>query len=301
MTESGHMDALHALLEERKQYEMWIGQLDARRGSAPGHVLDRVRADYAGRLGHVTEQLVQRAPELRSTAHEVAVRLAELERDEGERRDERMEYELRAAVGEYTPEMAQSSFARCDEAIARLAAERHAIEAELNRIRTVLSAIDAAAAAMGGAPAQTAAPMTLQSVPPAAAPPMPYAEPVRPRPPHEELAFLKSVVPDHQRLTPAFANPPIPSPEPADEAAPNEEEMQAPSTFGSLRRSGPMEQGRGALGTPTTTTMTPGSVPSMLKDVPTEQVKTLRCQECGTMNYPTEWYCERCGGELAAM
>lgn len=30
------------------------------------------------------------------------------------------------------------------------------------------------------------------------------------------------------------------------------------------------------------------------------QQKTLRCTECGTMNLPTEWYCERCGGELAA-
>ncbi|MEO7360948.1 MAG: Ran-binding zinc finger domain-containing protein, partial [Gemmatimonadaceae bacterium] len=30
-----------------------------------------------------------------------------------------------------------------------------------------------------------------------------------------------------------------------------------------------------------------------------EQAKTLRCTECGTMNFPTEWYCERCGGELA--
>jgi rRNA maturation endonuclease Nob1 len=28
---------------------------------------------------------------------------------------------------------------------------------------------------------------------------------------------------------------------------------------------------------------------------------TLRCTECGTMNSPTEWYCERCGGELAAL
>ena len=43
------------------------------------------------------------------------------------------------------------------------------------------------------------------------------------------------------------------------------------------------------------------SVPSFLRDVPNEQAKTLKCQECGTMNYPTEWYCERCGGELAAM
>ena len=48
-------------------------------------------------------------------------------------------------------------------------------------------------------------------------------------------------------------------------------------------------------------TLTPGSIPAFLKDVPTEQIKPLKCQECGTMNYPTEWYCERCGGELAAM
>ena len=43
------------------------------------------------------------------------------------------------------------------------------------------------------------------------------------------------------------------------------------------------------------------------KPVPTppegrpEVNKTLKCPECGTPNYPTEWYCERCGGELATM
>lgn len=31
-----------------------------------------------------------------------------------------------------------------------------------------------------------------------------------------------------------------------------------------------------------------------------QAVRTLKCQECGTLNFPTEWYCERCGGELAA-
>ena len=29
--------------------------------------------------------------------------------------------------------------------------------------------------------------------------------------------------------------------------------------------------------------------------------KTLRCADCGTMNLPTEWYCEHCGAELAAL
>jgi hypothetical protein len=31
-----------------------------------------------------------------------------------------------------------------------------------------------------------------------------------------------------------------------------------------------------------------------------DAARSLKCQECGSMNYPTEWYCEKCGGELAA-
>ncbi len=29
--------------------------------------------------------------------------------------------------------------------------------------------------------------------------------------------------------------------------------------------------------------------------------KTVKCGECGAPNLPTEWYCERCGAELAAL
>jgi uncharacterized OB-fold protein len=29
--------------------------------------------------------------------------------------------------------------------------------------------------------------------------------------------------------------------------------------------------------------------------------KTLKCRACGTLNLPTEWYCEQCGAELAAV
>ena len=32
-----------------------------------------------------------------------------------------------------------------------------------------------------------------------------------------------------------------------------------------------------------------------------EVEKTLKCRQCGTMNLATEWYCENCGAELAAM
>ena len=44
-----------------------------------------------------------------------------------------------------------------------------------------------------------------------------------------------------------------------------------------------------------------GEAVSPKESMAAEQVKTLKCQECGTLNYPTEWYCERCGAELAAL
>ena len=37
------------------------------------------------------------------------------------------------------------------------------------------------------------------------------------------------------------------------------------------------------------------------RDSVSDGAKTLKCSECGAMNYPTEWYCERCGAELASL
>ncbi len=50
---------------------------------------------------------------------------------------------------------------------------------------------------------------------------------------------------------------------------------------------------------------TPAGSARGVSSVPTaaptnEPLKTLRCTECSTMNLPTEWYCVRWGGELAA-
>jgi hypothetical protein len=44
-----------------------------------------------------------------------------------------------------------------------------------------------------------------------------------------------------------------------------------------------------------------GNNPIILRDKPNESAKTLKCAECGALNYPTEWYCERCGAELASL
>ena len=44
-----------------------------------------------------------------------------------------------------------------------------------------------------------------------------------------------------------------------------------------------------------------GNHPIVLREKPSESVKTLKCADCASMNYPTEWYCEKCGAELASL
>jgi hypothetical protein len=44
----------------------------------------------------------------------------------------------------------------------------------------------------------------------------------------------------------------------------------------------------------------------VLPEVPVDAInepvpRTLRCSECGAMNRPLEWYCEKCGAELTAV
>jgi hypothetical protein len=41
--------------------------------------------------------------------------------------------------------------------------------------------------------------------------------------------------------------------------------------------------------------------PLSLKSAGSGDTKTLKCRECGSMNDPSEWYCERCGAELSAI
>lgn len=303
----GTMDGLHDLLAERARYEGWIAQLEGRRDSAPRHVLERVRADYSARLDSVTGQLRARATDLEATVSALQSRLAALAAEEETRRDERAETELRASVGEFAPQDAESTIGRCDEAIASLTAQRGALGAELAKLQDVLVLVHA-----------PVVPATPVAVAPA---PEPVVE-VAPEPVAEPDSVLESIaalapdeppVPAAPDASPAAAREleflrSIVSPEAAAAATETQGDMVVPPLLSAPRRQAtPMGtstiQGlrdplRSVAGDGS---LSPANMPAFLKDMPTEQVKTLKCQECSTMNYPTEWYCERCGGELAAM
>ena len=319
-TSDNPMDALNSLMEERARYESWLAQLDARRASTPPHVFDRVRADYDGRLRNVIDQLAGRASELEGTASSLADRVARLFSEETAQRDERAEAELRAAVGEFAEPQAREVIDRCDVQIDSLSSQRAEVGGELAKVQEILSLV-----------ARTTPPNVVTQREPArgGVPARPVADATGKggaSPGFDELAFLQSVVDDRpaspstppapsERSTRASAPRAEPAPRAngrADALQSFDEEFLTPPALSSARRQTPPPP------PPPSTSpslsprdnpaegehdpkLTPGTLPAFLKEMPTEQIKTLKCQECGTMNYPTEWYCERCGGELAAM
>jgi hypothetical protein len=263
------IDALADLLEERRRYESWLQQLAERGSNAPPHVVERVRLDYTRRLEKVTGQLRARAGELESSARELAARVEKLLADEKSQRDERAEAELRGAVGEYSPDETRERLARCDEVIARLSAERASVAAELAKVEEILVLI--------GRDRRVEEPVAVPSRG-ADRPPLPTGEEAAAA--IDELAFLDSVT---EGLAAGKGGAPdVPGRDVLGRVAAQEE------AYRELSRTPAFEAPR-------------SSTPSFLKESSGEQAKTLRCQECGTMNYPTEWYCERCGGELAAL
>ena len=332
MSESKNpMDGLNALMEERARYEQWLSQLDARKGTTPTHDFDRVRNDYGERLNKVLDTLAGRATELQATASTLAEKVATLYENETTLRDERAEAELRAMVGEFSLDHAREVMQRCDEAIATLGAERATVGAELGRVQEILAvAVRPPTPPVGETPI-----VPIEALAPPVPAPTPAAEraPTPPQPAiqrpspgkpapastFDELAFLQSVVDKPAQPSMPFEVPRAaaeprpeirsPSPAPARPAIVEPIDVEAPvvaSAAPSRRNAAPTPVLTSAPliekeGQDPNSALTPGSIPAFLKDMPTEQIKTLKCQECGTMNYPTEWYCERCGGELAAM
>ena len=273
------LDALNGLLKERQRYEEWLSALEDKRASTPDSVYQRVRADYQTRLREVSGKLAERAGELRENIDALAIRLEDITRQENQQREARQEAELRAAVGEYTDKQWKEIGGAWDKELARLVKEKSAVDLQLNELNRIF-----AASVKERQSATTAQPRS-NSGDGSRAP----ISPVVPRPAFPE---------------PPTLNPPsrVEQPAPARPASqsPNAPPARSPFDEFPVLRPG---SGSGTSTPPQTTTAvaTPPSVPKSAPDSRSEQHKTLKCPECGAANYPTEWYCERCGGELATM
>lgn len=311
-------DALQQLLEERERFEQWLATLESKRASTPEHVYTRVHADYEQRLATVRDQLTERTGEIRAAITGLKERLKQAAEQETARVDELHEAELRAVVGEFTPEQWELRKREVEVDLKRFVDEKKKISDELNQLLLIIEQTTDNGAPAGAAPAAEAArPTPATPVPtftPAAA--APASEP-RPVPPPATAApadatRVRGKTPSRQR--PAMHNAPPPasaeekrtvaieslapadglparvpeSPEqPVAAAAPAQPEAAAREKSDARAAA---HNKRAKAGT-----FAPAPDPRR------ENEKTLKCGECGAMNYPTEWYCESCGGELSAL
>jgi hypothetical protein len=264
---------LQKLIAERQRFEQWLAALDGRRASAPQHVLARVEEDYRARLAAIIKELAARAGELRERIGGLEERFTAIQKDEAARRDAKAEAELRAAVGEFTQEQWSASAAETDREIAALAGQRQLLERELAELQQVLAQSAAGEGAPGPAGAAVQPDATrVAPAPSAASPPL--------RQTSSPPAAAGAVSP------PAAAGAVSPPASPAP-AGPTAGEVAAAPAARPVRSGKTPAQG--------TAKQSDGTERRSEKD------KTLKCAECGTLNYPTEWYCESCGAELAAL
>jgi hypothetical protein len=274
------LDALNGLLKERQRYEEWLAALDDKRANTSESVYQRVQADYQSRLREVSAKLAERAGELRENIDALTLRLEDVSRQESQQRDARQEAELRAAVGEYTDKQWKEIGGAWDKELARLVKEKAALDAQLNELNRIFALSvkekQAGAIAAGRANSDDGA--------------RPPVSPVVPRP---AISQPPAVTP------PARSEPPVAT-RPQQQPPQSQPNNRSPFDEFPVLRPG---SGSGSGAPPSTAVATPPSVPKTggTQDPRSEQHKTLKCPECGAANYPTEWYCERCGGELATM
>lgn len=317
------LDTLRALIAERQQYDQWIATLESKRDGTPEHVFNRVFSDYRSRLDRVVSEIRGHSEELQLSINALSSRLSEVAKDEEAKRDSVQEAELRAAVGEYDVAQWESMRSEAGRQLEKIAADRASLEeqlAELESIRKLsemTSAPGESTAPVATQAAQAPAPPVIITTPPREQPMQKPAEAPVDRPKFSDVGWpardivdvpatppMNNVVAASQQSAPARATVTPPTPQSSNRVS-SDPAAAAPRPSASPPPPSPAQTQPPKRRTPSGKDAQISS--GFSKPVPTppegrpEVNKTLKCPECGTPNYPTEWYCERCGGELATM
>lgn len=276
--------AIEKLLQDRNQYEQWLARLPSA-GDAPDSVRQRVRADYEARLRGVMDELRSHGDTISADLERFRASESELAKHEAAAQERIAEAEIRHAVGEFEESKWLEIREEASRGLNEARAELSQVRAEIARLAEVQGLISAPAPAVKAEPprkeAQEFEPVIVVNPEPAA-PPSPA--PAAAAPPPAAAA---------PQAAPRF----VPKAPGAAEAAPPGDELAfLKSVTGGDAAASAKPRPSGGQPAPTEP-----AVAAAAKATPGQQAKTLKCGECGTLNRPTEWYCERCGAELAAL
>lgn len=270
------------LLDERQAITEWLERLALTGDDASDDVRSKVREDYETRLEAVSEGLQGYSDELSNALSKETQKRADLVEREQKAEERLTEAKLRHAVGEYEDSRWNDIHS---DILAELVKVREGLKVggkEIDRLEDVLSSIDRQPMVDGADQGES----------------------------EEEPVLLAELEPDEAEVAKGGAEK---ERKPAGRASGQTEAFDdlaflkkvAPEVAGKKRRSGAMFKPLGgadpAADKPGSTVTAPEQ---KLQVGPAEDPtakKTLKCQECGAMNRPTEWYCESCGAELAAV
>jgi len=329
MTESpDELAAVEQLLTERDAIYGWMTRLDQAPVQAPESVRARVKRDYQERLDQITAGL-------RSHSDVVARKLADDRRIHDDlvargtaAREALAEVELRHAVGEFDDPHFEGERARYAADIESLDANAADVAERIDRLEEVQALADRAPAAP--AIADTAAESVEESAQPGErveeelmvdVDVQSDAESDRALAIFDESvstdessAEVPRTAPEVGPLTfrPSGATEP-PGQRPTGRSAPFETAapLGIPGADRPPRFVRPGERMRPVRTVPPVNEGAPETSELLEEDIvasgpPPEAIsvpvgRTLRCGECGAMNRPLEWYCEKCGAELTAV
>lgn len=284
---SEHDNSIESLLEQRARFEQWLTKLDSTADKAPPAVRQKVRADYEVRLRGVIEHLRGHAATIADELHRHQAAQGDLDSQRRSAEEQLSEAEVRYTVGEFGDDEWRRISEESERTLNGLRDQLKTVGKEISRLVEVQGLISSPPK-----PAEPPPPPPVEDViersPPPPAPPPP-ADPVAeapapqraaPRPQQQsrrepepasqvdELAFLKSVADEEVK--------------PAPQRRPSNPGPSGPQASRAVETAPPPQPPGGKAGAPGV-------------------AKTLKCAECGTLNRPTEWYCERCGAELAGI
>jgi hypothetical protein len=319
---------IESLLADRQRLRGWLDRLDAAQDRAPAQVTTRVRADYEGRLAEVVARLRGFSTAISATLETLRGQRAAYEAKRTAVEDARAEAGLRHDVGEYTDEEWSRLDSDSHQNIQVLSGEIERLSTEISRLDEVLAQVSPPEPPRREPPqsrplregrteerldihvlepeALTLTPRgklstddnqnvvtldpdtmdDIEAIRPEASRPAPVEAPrftpkagAEPKPPARDRGPARTI---------RFPSQPQPAaPEPGSHSV---DEM---TFLKSVTLDSPASRERAAADQRPSASSARARSPNASK--------TLKCAECGSMNKPTEWYCERCGAELAAL
>lgn len=299
---------IQQLLDERKRIEQWLERLGKAADRTPEGVRERVREDYERRLDAVVTELKGYEADIRASLDDVRSRHAAAREQEGAATEELAEAELRHAVGEFEEsEWSEKKSTILDRLIGirEELGETEEEIAELDEVLTSITApVDRTSVPEMEEPAAAEAPAVpeIAELDDEAIEDVPEPPPAKPAKGADRLSLgadlglrdlqggepvkggdkakakSKSGLGDELEFLKALG----------DQDGGEQKKATAKAAKAERAPAGPkaVEQ---------LNESTPRSRPSVINQ------RTLKCGECGAMNLPTEWYCDRCGAELASL